>query len=96
MDEAAAGVVREDYEEEEMRLIDADALKYKQQVMYKKDGSDDVWAEWFTTATEINNAPTIDAEPVVRCKDCKFWDECDELDENGYCHHGERKDDEDR
>ena len=32
--------------------------------------------------------------PLVRCKDCKWWDECDELDENGYCHHGERKDDE--
>lgn len=43
-----------------MRPIDADALKYKQQVMYKKDDSDEVWAEWFTTATEIANAPTID------------------------------------
>lgn len=105
MDETAAGVVSEDYEEEEMRLIDADALKYKQQVMYKKDGSDDVWAEWFTTATEINNAPTIDAEPVVRCKDCKWMEKnvfggqyCNyrygniRLDD--FCSCGERKDNE--
>ena len=21
----------------------------------------------------INNAPTVDAVPVVRCKDCKYW-----------------------
>ena len=88
-----------------MRLINADALKYKQQVMYKKDDSDEVWAEWFTTATEIANAPTIDAVPVVRCKDCKYryvtgstthYYVCDFMDaeynDNGYCHHGERKD----
>lgn len=22
---------------------------------------------------KINNAPTVDAVPVVRCKDCKYW-----------------------
>lgn len=87
-----------------MRLIDADALKYKQQVMYKKDDSDDVWAEWFTTATEIANAPTIDAEPVVRCRDCVWWTKqeascqgrCARLGiyPTGawYCANGERKD----
>ena len=44
-----------------MRLIDADALmeKYHQTT---------VWDSW----VEINNAPTIDAFPVVRCKDCKY------------------------
>ena len=45
------------------RLIDADALKYKQQVMYKKGDSDELFVEWFITATEIDNAPTIDAVP---------------------------------
>lgn len=66
-----------------MRLIDADALIRK------------AVEKFYTTnyflhiSTMIDNAPTIDAEPVVRCKDCKWWDECDELDENGYCHHGE-------
>lgn len=48
-----------------MRLIDADDLL-----------RDNTWTwfdEWgnFTAVGEIiNNAPTIDAEPVVRCKDC--------------------------
>lgn len=23
---------------------------------------------------EVDYAPTIDAEPVVRCKDCRFWE----------------------
>ena len=82
-----------------MRLIDADALKYKQQVMYKKDDSDEVWAEWFTTATEIDNAPTIDAVPVVRCKDCIYYDNlcrCDLLgipmERLNFCSYGERRD----
>ena len=57
------------------RLIDADALKYTQQVMYKKGDSDEVFVEWFISATEIDNAPTVDAVQVVRCKDCKHWDE---------------------
>ena len=42
-----------------MRLIDADALLEK----YNKTT---VWDSW----VEINIAPTIDAVPVVRCKDC--------------------------
>lgn len=58
----------------------------------------------------IEEAPTIDAVPVVRCKDCvhceefvnifdgeHIW-ECYEwhmlTDQYGYCHNGERKDDE--
>lgn len=47
-----------------MRLIDADALE-----------CDTEWSEYADdyisySKTEINYAPTIDAEPVVRCKDC--------------------------
>lgn len=92
-----------------MRLIDADALKYKQQVMYKKGDNDEVYAEWFITATEIANAPTIDAVSVVRCKDCKNWTEWENgagscqrrgsvmwlgTDATDFCSFGERKDDE--
>lgn len=58
-------------------------------------------AEPTTEFIKLDNAinllqlyPSADVVEVVRCKDCKWWDECDELDENGYCHHGERKDDE--
>ena len=47
-----------------MRLIDADALIEKA----KQDGAYD-----HVSAEEIDNAPTIDAEPVVRCKDCEYW-----------------------
>lgn len=67
-----------------MRLIDADALIDELGI-----SDEDIIFEGM-----LVDAPTIDAVPVVRCKDCKWWDECDELDENGYCHHGERKDDE--
>lgn len=92
------------------RLINADALKYTQQVVYKKGDGDEVWAEWFITATEIANAPTIDAEPVIRCKDCEHWDVSENeysicchayhnmmmvrSDGMGFCSDGERKDEE--
>ena len=88
------------------RLIDADALKYKQQVTYKKGDSDELFVEWFITATEIDNAPTVDAVQVVRCKDCKCWTEwsngtgsCSRValdwlgtDADDFCSMAERKD----
>lgn len=43
-----------------MRLIDADALPIK------FDGH--IVSVW---KNDIDNAPTVDAVPVVRCKDCK-------------------------
>ena len=44
----------------------------------------------------INAAPTVDAVPVVRCKDCKHrysdsWCEYVDDDDNFYCARGERK-----
>lgn len=54
-----------------MRLIDADALEYHKQLECMGNGQyEDVKVvyEW-----EIDNAPTIDAEPVVHCKDCEYW-----------------------
>lgn len=59
-----------------MRLIDADALKYR-----RKDygGHDDVSDEerkcgiLFLLKEDIAAAPTIDAVTVVRCKDCKWY-----------------------
>lgn len=47
----------------EQRLIDANALPYENQVLSCDD-------EWCLKVSDIDNAPTIDAEPVVRCKDC--------------------------
>ena len=47
---------------------------------------------------EVDIAPTVDAVPVVRCKDCKHHQYCCRgsipVDDNGFCSHGERKKDE--
>ena len=51
-----------------MRLIDLDS-DYIQETLYRRG---------FKTRQDIedwlNNAPTIDAVPVVRCRECKFGD----------------------
>lgn len=81
-----------------MRPIDADAL-LQRAIQYG----------WTTpkmvTDIMIEDAPTIDAVPVVRCKDCKHWGMhkslnvpwCFEMhidkSEDGYCDSGERRKD---
>ena len=45
-----------------MRLIDADALM-------DKANSDGVYG--YVDAKQISEAPTVDAVPVVRCRECK-------------------------
>ena len=92
-----------------MRLIDTDALKYR-----RKDygGYDDVSDKerkegiLFLLKEDIDNAPTIDAVPVVRCKDCRWKVEeqpgmvyCPAVvggwvDEDWFCKGGERSEDE--
>ena len=47
-----------------MRLIDADKIDY---LMVKRNGME-LYMVW---KGQILNMPTIDAVPVVRCKDCK-------------------------
>lgn len=49
------------------RLIDADALK-KSIMLLSLVGKVDIT----NVITEINRQPTIDAEPVTRCRDCQF------------------------
>ena len=88
-----------------MRLIDADRLSeaiydnvsapYEEAVCAKED-----------CLTEIYAAPTVDAVPVVRCRECKYrgTDDCifhikgEPADEelllkldNDFCSYGERK-----
>ena len=77
-----------------MRLIDADAL-------WKRLDNE----PWFDNADRdeialpiVSEAPTVDAEVVVRCKDCfqsvvignvlhcTYWSK--DTDEDGYCHEG--------
>ena len=58
-----------------MRTIDADALKETKYV-YHDNG--EVGERLYISFDEIDNAPTVDAVPVVRCKDCKHY-------KNGLC-----------
>ena len=51
-----------------MRLIDADALKEH----VKKYTSVFAKYDWREICEMLNDAPTVDAEPVVRCKDCVY------------------------
>ena len=71
------------------RLIDAEKLKaYLQEnyIMYDH------------TLADIDAQPTVDAVEVVRCKDCKYWNNkycCDFMiiDSDGFCAWGERRED---
>lgn len=79
-----------------MRLIDADKLK-------GKAFADPDDGEHFVYFQYIDEAPTVDAVPVVRCRDCKhiYTDGYGDLicvksglyqDENDYCSRGQRRD----
>lgn len=52
-----------------MRLIDADALPRQTQI-FEFNGKR--MENEIVNAKSIDNAPTIDAVPVVRCKHCRF------------------------
>lgn len=90
----------------EKRLIDADALLGKFQFRLPVDGH---IAECIDDCAKmakqiINDAPTVDAVEVVRCKDCKYWGyvvgcghycECNanqmaDTVEDDFCSYGER------
>ena len=84
-----------------MRLIDADALIAKAYIMQEPNG----FIHSVVTERQIAKAPTIDAVPVVRCKDCKnrefenldaIYHWCEEhawyVTDDDFCSYGERKD----
>ena len=78
-----------------MRLIDADALKTKA-IRCETFKLYDVPVFLKAVGTkEIDRAPTIDAVPVVRCKDCKYFKTrlCENEDnyDDWFCADGERK-----
>lgn len=50
-----------------MRLIDADGLK-------GKAFADPDDGEHFVYCKDIDEAQTVDAVPVIRCRECKFWE----------------------
>ena len=75
------------------RLIDADAL-----IAWIKDGQQ-MTSKMKSIICYIKTMPTIDAESVVRCKECKHKDDivnyCYENDRNikadDFCSYGERE-----
>lgn len=84
----------------EKRLIDANALLRHKRKMSGADFGGEFWDE-AVLASDIKNAPTVDAVEVVRCKNCVVphnkYTGCPEL--NGlvtppdfYCPFGKRKD----
>ena len=85
-----------------MRLIDADALVddgLRFQDGYDNDGI--MMVRLWDVIKCIRNAPTIDAVPVVRCRECKWgtvidtaWHPCTEMstNDNWFCADGKRKD----
>lgn len=86
-----------------MRLIDADALKKQWTIASPEPYNTDA-AE---VIASIEEAPTVDAVPVVRCKDCRYYrtaffgehycirpnPELGKLQDDDFCSYGERKDD---
>jgi len=86
-----------------VRLIDADALDLDREVEMADD-----WNTAHEIANCVKYAPTIDAVPVVRCRECRYWvgdfpgatehvKRCElagyMVGENGYCVYGERRED---
>ena len=77
-----------------MRLIDADALweRLNDEPWYDNADRDEI------VLPIVNAAPTVDAEAVVRCKDCVHCGFCGEATNlevmgfYGFCSRGKRRD----
>ena len=92
-----------------MRLIDAEEFIKKCKKIVFEEYNNKVKVNWATAydnfIDEINEQPTVDAVPVVRCKDCKHY-ECHycwrqmktylaRVSDMDYCSCGERRDNND-
>ena len=85
-----------------MRPIDADALEAE------FAGRPPDWYSTGTILRSIDSAPTIDAVPVVRCRECYYWESgenpCEKweycnfhrigIGPHDFCSYGERKEEE--
>lgn len=65
-----------------MRLIDCDTLKRE----ITDSGEDCTIANYVRHVLRqtLDNVPTIDAVPVVRCRMCKHWTACETEDNDCY------------
>ena len=96
-----------------MRLIDADA--FKEYLRKGTEANADIIPQRLVDTVldimdgimlDIDEQPTVDAVPVVRCKDCRWWTKQEKSIQGRcaltgtyptggwYCGNGERKDDE--
>lgn len=57
-----------------MRAIDADKLYFAQRYARVDPDSDRLTPVLAVDKYQIENAPTLDVEPVVRCKKCENFD----------------------
>lgn len=85
----------------EQRLIDANALpNYKCQVTATIGDQKGPAEMRFVFWQDIEKAPTIDAVPVVRCRECEYYNRALQLCNNGlgsrpfefYCADGKKMD----
>lgn len=53
-----------------MRLIDADKVKFKFPYWIGHNGI--LMVPYNSCKCSLDNAPTVDAVPVVRCRDCEY------------------------
>lgn len=76
-----------------MRLIDADELKEQLYRLYwEAVGRKSATLYYLEAIMIVDKASTIDAVPVVRCKDCKYFLSDDKGCNIFYSSSGERKD----
>lgn len=79
-----------------MRLIDADVVKFK--FPYGFDNNGILMIPYNSCKCSLDDAPTVDAVPVVRCRECTHYNghrHCDYfyqavLDDD-FCSYGERR-----
>lgn len=64
-----------------MRLIDADKVKFK--FPYWIDHNGILMVPYNSCKCSLDNAPTVDAVPVVRCKDC-VYSQSAKINKKGY------------
>lgn len=79
----------------EKRLIDANNAISVLKILSDKCGDDNVFEQAISV---LESAPTIDAVPVVRCKECHWGHLCvfgQHLGLDGFCSKGERKEKDD-
>lgn len=90
---------------EQMRLIDADELR---KTMYHEAFETDTdmqkwdsgcWIRYKMFENALENAPTIEAKSIIRCKNCEYYNGEDKYcvndifaKSNGYCMYGKEKD----